>query len=81
MMVPMPQSTGSDDDRPSCTPSPEAADAIAQARHARLTTEAALPAAEQLRDRVRTVLAANHFTELLEQTLREAALRRMGRAT
>lgn len=58
-------------------PSPEAKDAIATARHARLTTEAVLPAAEQLRDRVRDVLSANHFAELMEATLREAAARRL----
>lgn len=59
------------------SPSTEAQDAIANARHARITTEAALPMAEQLRERVRSVLTANHFAELMEATLREAALRRL----
>lgn len=75
----MPTMTGpdddDDDDRPS--PSPEARDAIASARHARVTSEAALPMAEQLRDRVRRALAADHFAELMEATLREAAIRRI----
>ncbi len=69
-MMPVP------DDDNVVQPSPEAADAIVSARHARATTEAALPMAEQLRDRVRSVLAANHFAELMERTLREAAQRR-----
>jgi hypothetical protein len=60
----------------STPPSSEARDAIARARHARQTTEAVLPVAEQLRDRVRSALAANHFVELMEQSLREAAARR-----
>jgi len=63
-------------DLPKPQPSPEAKDAIAAARHARITTEAVLPAAQLLRDRVRSVLAANHFAELMEATLRQAALRR-----
>lgn len=58
-------------------PSPEAQDAIAAARHARITTEASLPMAEQLRERVRSALTANHFAELMEATLREAARRRI----
>ena len=64
------------DDSAEVKPSAEAADAIVSARHARATTEAALPMAELLRDRVRSVLAANHFAELMERTLREAAQRR-----
>jgi hypothetical protein len=64
------------DDENEVKPSPEAAEAIVDARHARATTEAALPMAEQLRDRVRSVLAANHVAELMERTLREAAARR-----
>lgn len=61
------------------SPSPEAVDAIVAARHARVSTEAAIPAAERLRDRVRDALAANHFAELMEETLREAARRHRGR--
>jgi hypothetical protein len=57
-------------------PSPEAKEAIETARHARISSEAALPIAERMRDQVRSVVAANHFAELMEQTLREAARRR-----
>lgn len=56
-------------------PSPEARSALSRARRARRSSEAALPVAEQLRDRVREVIAANHFAELMEATLREAARR------
>ena len=66
-----------EDHRQPAEPSPEAQDAIASARHARVTSEAALPMAEQLRERVRSVLTANHFAELMEATLREAAARRL----
>lgn len=57
-------------------PSPEAVNAIVAARHARVSSEASIPAAERLRDQVRSAVAANHFAELMEQTLREAARRR-----
>lgn len=57
-------------------PSPEARNALESARRARRSSEAALPVAERLRDRVRAVIAANHFAELMEDTLREAARRR-----
>lgn len=64
-------------DRPTETPSPspEARNALVSARHARVSTEAAIPVAERLRDQVREVIAANHFADLMEQTLREAARR------
>ncbi len=57
-------------------PSNEAKAAIESARRARRSSEAALPAAEMLRDRVRAAIAANHFADLMENTLREAARRR-----
>lgn len=60
-------------------PSPEATDAIEAARHARVSTEAAVPLAERLRDQVRSAIAANHFAELMEETLREAAARQRRR--
>lgn len=56
-------------------PSPEASDAFEAARRARVSSEAAVPVAERLRDRVRAAVAANHFAELMEATLREAARR------
>lgn len=62
-------------DRPTPPPSPEAVEAIESARHARVSTEAAFPAAIRLRDQVRSAIAANHFAELMEATLREAAAR------
>ena len=63
-----------DPDQPQ--PSPEARHALESARRARRSSEAALPVAERLRDAVRAVIAANHFAELMEDTLREAARRR-----
>jgi hypothetical protein len=56
-------------------PSPEAINALEDARRARHSSEAILPVAERIRDRVRAALAANHFAELMEATLREAARR------
>ena len=64
-----------DHDRKQPPPSPEAVDAIVAARHARVSSEAALPAAERLRDQVRSAVGAYHFAELMEATLREAARR------
>lgn len=57
-------------------PSDEAENAIAAARHARQTTEAVLPLAQQLGQRVKVALDANHFAELMEISLRNAAARR-----
>lgn len=57
-------------------PSHEARKALESARRARRSSEATLPVAERLRDRVRAAIAANHFAELMEDTLREAARRR-----
>jgi uncharacterized protein (DUF2267 family) len=66
------------DDRPE--PSTEAKQAIESARHARVATEAVLPLAEQLRDRLTRAMAADQFGELLEATLREATRNRLRQA-
>jgi hypothetical protein len=57
-------------------PSQEAQEALRDARRHRIASEAVLPAAVKVRDQLREVLAANHFTELMADTLRMAAARR-----
>lgn len=68
-------------DNPQSQPTPEARDALESARRARRSSEAAIPVAERLRDRVRAAIAANHFADLMEETLTEAARRRGGLAS
>lgn len=60
-------------DQPRC--STEAQEALRRAQRAHQSNDAVLPAAHQLRDRVREVLAENHFAELMRRAL-EAAARR-----
>lgn len=62
--------------QPGPEPSDEAKAALAAAKDHRATSEAALPAALNMRDRLRELLAANHFTDLMTDTLRAAAPRR-----
>lgn len=54
-------------------PSPEATAALEEARHARADNEAVLPLAMQLSRRVKAQVEANHFLDLIECVLREAA--------
>lgn len=54
-------------------PSPEATAALDEARHARADCEAVLPLAAQLSRRVRAQVQADHFLDLIECVLREAA--------
>lgn len=55
--------------------STEAREAIERARRAKASTDAVLPLVDDMATRVRAALLANHFNDLLSDTLAEAARR------
>lgn len=54
-------------------PSREARDAIEEARHARADNEAVTPLVRRVGRELREHVAANHFIDLIEATIRQAA--------
>lgn len=73
-----PRRVGGHDDETDARPSPEAQRALEEARRAQVGSSAVLPVAERARDEVRRALAADHFTALMRDVLREAARRSVG---
>lgn len=67
------QRRGGHDHETDVRPSPEAQAALEQARRAKRTTEAIGPLADQVAAQVRRVIAENHFAELVELALEDAA--------